>query len=64
VATTDGYREFVLCFLRQVQTLDGVAFHKNDLAAATNAYTQQVKAFNDSLQAVEDSYRRDLQVRP
>ena len=50
----------MLCFLRQVRVLDGVAFQKHDHAAATLSYTSHVKAFNDSLQDVEDAYRRDL----
>jgi Leucine-rich repeat (LRR) protein len=61
VAMAPGYREFVICFLAQVKTLDGVLINKNDLAAATLAYNNQVKAFNGTLQEVEDSYRKTLQ---
>ena len=43
LALTDGYHEFVLCFLRQVKVLDGVGLGKGDLAAATGAYTAQVR---------------------
>lgn len=47
LALTDGYREFVLCFLRQVKVLDGVGFGKGDLTVAANAYTQQVRGSID-----------------
>ena len=42
VATLKGYKEFVLCFLKQVKVLDGVTVTKNDQLNATNAYNAQV----------------------
>ena len=60
VVDDKGYREFVICFLRQVKFLDGVEITPDRISAAEAAYAVQYKQYQDDLLELEDEYRRDL----
>ena len=60
VVDDKGYREFVICFLRQVKFLDGVEITADRMSAAEAAYAMQYKQYQDDLLELEDEYRRDL----
>lgn len=60
VTDEPGYKEFVLCYLRQVRILDGVPVKAEKQAAAEAAYVQQVRAYRDAIGSIEDSYRQEL----
>lgn len=61
VADDKGYKEFVLCFLRGVKILDGVNITSEKQASAESIYSNQLKIYNNSLNEIEEDYRRDLQ---
>ena len=62
VAEDKGYKEFVLCFFKGVKILDGVNITSEKQASAESIYSSQLQIYNNSLNEIEEDYRRDLQV--
>mmetsp|Transcript_16847 Transcript_16847/g.25337 ORF Transcript_16847/g.25337 Transcript_16847/m.25337 type:complete len:757 (-) Transcript_16847:91-2361(-) len=61
VADCEGYKEFVLCHLKQVVTIDGVATSAQALEAAQASHANEVMAFNAMIQEMENSHQQELQ---
>ena len=60
IVEENGYKEFVNLHLKSVRMLDGVRINNDKQVSAHETYLQQVKAFNDSLREVEESYQRSM----
>lgn len=58
----DGYKEYILCNLRQIQVLDGVTVTADKVAQAEEIQQAQLRAYSEAMREIEDSYHRDLQV--
>jgi len=52
VTRLDGYRNFALCYLKQVTHLDGLEVTGADRAAAEDAYMESVMKFNNRVEEV------------
>jgi len=62
VVSADGYRTFSICYLPQVQRLDGVEVTPNDRDAARGEFTRQVLDFNNRVEAVQKEFEREFSV--
>jgi hypothetical protein len=60
ITSAEGYREFVLCTLKQVLTLDAVGVTANARAVAEDVYMQRVLNFNDRVEQVRRGNEREL----
>ena len=56
-----GYREFILINLRQIEILDGVRVTKEHAKSAEETYLSQVRSFNQSLEEIDEAYWRTAQ---
>lgn len=61
LADEQGYKEFILVNLRQVEILDGVRVTKEHQKTAEEIYLSQIRSFNQSLEEIDDSYWRTTQ---
>ena len=52
VTRLDGYRNFALCYLKQVKRLDGLEVTTNDRAAAEDAYMESILKFNNKVEEI------------
>ena len=52
VTKLDGYRHFALCYLKQVQVLDGIVVSVKDRTEAEDAYVDQVLRFKEKVDQV------------
>ena len=50
-----------MCYLRQIHILDGVTITIDKQNAASDLYIAEVKAFYESLQCIDDTYRKEIQ---
>jgi hypothetical protein len=57
----DGYRNFALCYLKQVTHLDGLEVTSGDRAAAEDAYMESILKFNNKIEEVTREGRREAQ---
>ena len=52
VTRLDGYRNFALCYLKQVTHLDGLEVTTGDRAAAEDAYMESILKFNVKIEEI------------
>ena len=52
VTKLDGYRNFALCYLKQVTHLDGLEVTRVDREKAEEAYVEEILAFNNRIEEV------------
>ena len=52
VTRLDGYRNFALCYLKQVTHLDGLEVTNSDRASAEDAYMESIMKFNQRVEEV------------
>ena len=52
VTKLDGYRNFALCYLKQVTHLDGLEVTMTDREKAEEAYVEEILAFNNKIEEV------------
>eukprot|EP01041_Mallomonas_annulata_P009742 gene9742-20259_t len=61
IVDDDGYKDFIICYLKQISILDGVLITKEkEMTAQDNLYNE-IRQFNEQLAELEVEYRRDLQ---
>jgi Leucine-rich repeat (LRR) protein len=60
IARSDGYWNFVLCYLKQIRRLDGIEIDAHDRSQAEDAYMAQVLRFNDRIAAIQRENQREL----
>lgn len=60
VINADGYRDFVLCTLRQLTELDGEAVEGDDRRAAQDAFLKQALAFSDKVESLCHENEQEL----
>ena len=60
IVKAEGYRNFVLCALKQVRVLDGAEIAGRDRSAAEDKYMQKVLEFNDRIDALRRENEREL----
>lgn len=60
ITQAEGYRDFVLCTLKQVMKLDGDAVTASARSVAEDEYMQRVLNFNDRIEQVRQGNEREL----
>jgi hypothetical protein len=59
VTRLDGYRNFALCYLKQVTHLDGLEVTGTDRSRAEEAYVEEILAFNAKIEEVTRDGERE-----
>jgi len=57
---SEGYREYLLTHLKQLDTLDGVKINKQRIQLIGDKINNEINKFNDSLREIEIEYRREI----
>ena len=60
VTKLEGYRNFAVCYLKQVSRLDGIDITTQDRSAAEEAYVEQVLRFNEKIEHIEREHEMEL----
>ncbi|CAM9725922.1 unnamed protein product, partial [Discosporangium mesarthrocarpum] len=60
VTYVTGYRNFVMCFLRQLRRLDGLEVADRDRVAAEGMYTEEALKFQRKIDAIEEGQGREI----
>eukprot|EP01031_Cornospumella_fuschlensis_P025536 gene25536-30832_t len=60
IVDEDGYKNYLILLLKQVQVLDGVVINREHVQTAEEEYYNQVRGYNDALREIEDSYQKSL----
>ena len=60
VVRAEGYRQFVLCTLKTVRSLDGINITTRQRSQAEELYVERVLAFNDRVDQVRRDNEREL----
>ena len=56
-----GYKDFILCYLKQLHILDGVLITHDKEIAAQELFKNEVNQFNNVLYDIENDYRKEIQ---
>jgi hypothetical protein len=62
VSDLDGFSNLILSRFRTLNKLDGVDIKSDAVNYANDDMEKQLRLYNDEMQAIEDEYRRDLQI--
>lgn len=60
IVDEEGYKNYLILLLKQVQVLDGVVINREHVQTAEEEYYSQVRGYNEALREIEDSYQKSL----